>query len=225
MNRLGLNYAVFKKNINNFKKYFNIKMIMSHMVNSEKRSSLNSEQLKFFKNLKKDFQFSNNTSFSLGNSHALFLGNSYHFDIIRAGGYIYGLKLSKKIKCKNVLSLKAKIIQIQKVKAGNTIGYGANFTTKRNSSIATLAIGYADGLSRNYKGYAFYKSKKIKFVGNISMDLSCIDVSNIKNPRVNEWVEIFGDNISIFDFALSCETIPYEISTRIGSRVKRIYHI
>ena len=93
------------------------------------------------------------------------------------------LILQKKNKSKNVLSLKAKIIQIETVKKGSSIGYGAKYITKKDSTIATLAIGYADGLPRRYDGFVFYKKKKVKFVGNVSMDLSCIDVSSIKNPK------------------------------------------
>ena len=135
--------------------------------------------------------------------------------MIRAGGFVYGLDLTKKNKSKNVLSLKAKIIQIETVKKGSSIGYGAKYITKKDSTIATLAIGYADGLPRRYDGFAFYK-KKIKFVGNVSMDLSCIDVSSIKNPKINDWVEIFGNNISISVFASKCNTITYEVSSKIG---------
>ena len=110
------------------------------------------------------------------------------------------------------------------LKKGRSIGYGAKYITKKDSIIATLAIGYADGLPRKYDGFAFYKKKKIKFVGNVSMDLSCIDVSSIKNPKINDWVEIFGNNISISVFASKCNTITYEVSSKIGLRVKRIYN-
>ena len=135
-----------------------------------------------------------------------------------------GSILQKKKKSKNVLSLKAKIIQIESVKKGRSIGYGAKYITKKDSTIATLAIGYADGLPRKYDGFVFYKKKKVKFVGNVSMDLSCIDVSSIKNPKINDWVEIFGNNISISVFASKCNTITYEVSSKVGSRVKRIYN-
>jgi len=76
----------------------------------------------------------------------------------------------------------------------------------------------------NKDGFVFYKKKKIKFVGNLSMDLSCIDITSIKNPKINDWVEIFGNNISISVFASKCNTITYEVSSKIGSRVKRIYN-
>ena len=224
MNRLGLKLKDFDKHIYPFQKNLEIKLVISHLINSEKKSILNYKQMKSFNDIKKKFHFSKKTLFSLGNSNSVFLKNKFHFDMIRAGGFIYGLELTKKIRSKNVLSLKAKIIQIESVEKGRSIGYGAKYITKKDSIIATLAIGYADGLPRNYDGFVFYKNKKIKFVGNVSMDLSCIDVSSIKNPKINDWVEIFGDNISISVFASKCNTITYEVSSKIGLRVKRIYN-
>ena len=85
--------------------------------------------------------------------------------MIRAGGFIYGLDLTHKKKSKNVLSLKAKIIQVERVEKGRSIGYGGKYITKKDSLIATLAIGYADGLPRNYDGCVFYKKKKNKICG------------------------------------------------------------
>ena len=224
MNRLGLKFHDLSKHIYSFQQHLDIKLVMSHLINSEKKSNLNNAQLKMFNNLKDKCFFSNKTLFSLGNSNSLFLKKKFHFDMVRAGGFIYGLDLSKKNKSNNVLSLKAKIIQIASVKKGRSIGYGAKYITKKDSIIATLAIGYADGLPRNYDGFVFYKNKKVKFVGNLSMDLSCIDISSVKNPKVNDWVEIFGNNISISVFASKCNTITYEVSTKIGYRVKRIYN-
>ena len=224
MNRLGLKLKDFSRHIYPFQKNLDIKLVMSHLINSEKKSMINENQLKLFNNIKTRFIFSEKTLFSLGNSNSIFLKKKFHFDIIRAGGFIYGLDLTKKIRSKNVLSLKAKIIQIESVKKGRSIGYGAEYITKKDSIIATLAIGYADGLPRKYDGFAFYKKKKIKFVGNVSMDLSCIDVSSIKSPKINDWVEIFGNNISISAFASKCNTITYEVSSKIGLRVKRVYN-
>ena len=144
--------------------------------------------------------------------------------MIRAGGYLFGLDLSSENKGKPVLSLKTKIIQINSISAGSGVGYGSNFITKKKSVIATLAIGYADGLPRNYKGYILLNNKKAPFVGNISMDLSCVDITAIANIKVNDWVEIFGNNFSILDFAKCSKTITYEISSKVGNRVKRVYN-
>ena len=224
MNRLGLKLKDFDKHIYPFQKILDIKLVISHLINSEKKSVLNDSQLKFFNEIKNRYRFSKKTLFSLGNSNSIFLKDKFHFDIIRAGGFIYGLDLTKKKKSKNVLSLKAKIIQIARVKKGRSVGYGAKYITKKDSIIATLAIGYADGIPRKYDGFAFYKKKKIKFVGNVSMDLSCIDISSIKSPKINDWVEIFGNNISISVFASKCNTITYEASSKVGLRVKRVYN-
>ena len=223
MNRLGLKLKDYSDYIYPFLKNLDIKLVISHLISSEKKSVLNDNQLKLFNDIKKKFYFSNKTLFSLGNSNSIFLKNRFHFDLIRAGGFIYGLDLTKQKRSKNVLALKAKIIQIENVQKGRSIGYGAKYITKKDSLIATLAIGYADGLPRKYDGFVFYKKKKIKFVGNVSMDLSCIDVSSIQNPKINDWVEIFGDNISISVFASRCNTITYEVSSKIGLRVKRVY--
>ena len=224
MNRLGLKINDLNKYVYPFQKHLDIKLVISHLINSEKKSKLNDTQLKLFNKLKNKHDFSRKTLFSLGNSNSLFLQKNFHFDMVRAGGFIYGLDLSKKNKSNNVISLKAKIIQIESVKKGRSIGYGAKYITKKDSLIATLAIGYADGLPRNYNGFVFYKKMKVKFVGNLSMDLSCIDISKVKNPKVNDWVEIFGNNISISVFASKCNTITYEVSSKIGHRVKRIYN-
>ncbi|GIS17331.1 MAG: hypothetical protein CM15mP118_2100 [Alphaproteobacteria bacterium] len=118
MNRLGLKLKDFDKHIYPFQKNLDIKLVISHLINSEKKSVLNDNQLKLFNDIKKKFHFSKKTLFSLGNSNSIFLKKNFHFDMIRAGGFIYGLDLTKKKRSKNVLSLKAKIIQIESVKKG-----------------------------------------------------------------------------------------------------------
>jgi alanine racemase len=225
MNRLGFSAEQFKEVYDGIKNYLNIKLIMSHLTSSEiKNSSHNLQQLNYFKKVINDFSFLKNIKYSLSNSNGSFLGKKYCFNMIRAGGYLFGLDLSSKNKSKPVISLKAKIIQINSISAGSGVGYGANYITKKKSVIATLALGYADGLPRNYKGYILYNNKKAPFVGNISMDLSCIDITAIANIKVNDWVEIFGYNVSILDFAKYSKTITYEISSKIGNRVKRVYN-
>ena len=89
--------------------------------------------------------------------------------------------------------------------------------------IATVGLGYADGLPRSFSGEFHYKNYKFPVIGNISMDLCTINVSNCKELKVNHWVEIFGNRNSIEEFANTCDTITYEISSKLGSRVKKIY--
>lgn len=225
MNRLGFSPEQLKKVYYDIKSYLNVRLVISHLVSSElKESPLNLKQLNYFKKLVNNFFFFKTTKYSLSNSNGAFLGKSYCFDMIRAGGYLFGLDLSSKNKSKPVISLEAKIIQIRCINAGCGIGYGSKFVTKKKSLIATLALGYADGLPRDYKGYILYKNKKAPFVGNISMDLSCIDITAMTNVKVNDWVEIFGNNISLLDFARYNKTITYEVISKIGTRVKRVYN-
>ena len=225
MNRLGFSHEQLKELYDSMKNYLEVKLVISHLTSSElKKNSSNLKQLNNFKKVRDDFFFLATTKYSLSNSNGSFLGKKYHFNMVRAGGYLFGLDLSSENKSNSVISLQAKIIQIRSIAAGSGIGYGSNFVTKKKSLIATLAIGYADGLPRNYKGYIIYNNKKAQFVGNISMDLSCIDVTAITNIKVNDWVEIFGNKVSILNFAKYNKTITYEISSKIGPRVKRVYN-
>ena len=89
--------------------------------------------------------------------------------------------------------------------------------------IATLGIGYADGLPRYFEGNVYYKIYKFPIIGNISMDLCTIDITSFNKLKIGSWVEIFGKSVSVERFANICGTISYEIASKIGKRVKRIY--
>ena len=116
MNRLGLKLKDFDKYIYPFQKNLDIKLVISHLINSEKKSVLNDNQLKLFNDIKNKFNFSKKTLFSLGNSNSIFLKNKFHFDMIRAGGFIYGLDLTKKIKAKMFYHLKLKLFKLKVLK-------------------------------------------------------------------------------------------------------------
>lgn len=226
INRLGFPFEDIDKISNAYMKYMNIVLVMTHLTCSEKKASkFNVNQLNIFKKIKYQLSYLKNCKFSISNSNGALINSNYYFDMIRAGGYIYGLSLTKKkiSSMKTIVSLKAKIIQIRCVDKLNPIGYGASYITKRKSLIATLGIGYADGIPRSYKGYVFLKKQKAPIVGNISMDLMTIDITKIKNVKINDWVEIFGKNIIIEKFASQCNTISYEITSKISKRVQRVY--
>jgi alanine racemase len=86
-----------------------------------------------------------------------------------------------------------------------------------------LGIGYADGLPRSFSGTVYYKNYKFPIIGNISMDLCTIDISSYDKLQIGDWVEVFGNSVSIEKFAKNCDTISYEIASKIGTRVKRVY--
>ena len=226
MNRLGIDFEEIENVILLARKYLNVVLIMSHLSSSEEKiSEVNDIQLKKFKKIQYKFKNFKNLKYSLANSNGIFLKKKFHFSLCRPGGLVFGLNLAnQRIKnIKNVIKLIAKVLQIKFIEKGEHVGYSAGFKAKKKMLIATLGIGYADGLPRAFSGPVYYKNFKFPIIGKISMDLCTIDISNYKNLKVNDWVEIFGGINSIEKFANNCDTITYEISSKIGSRVKRVY--
>lgn len=151
---------------------------------------------------------------------------NYQYDMVRLGISLYGVSASGQEGLKNVHTLKTTILQVKQIKPGETVGYGRKGKISKDSSIATIRIGYADGLDRrlgNGVALAMVHGVVVPFVGNVCMDLSMIDVSNVPEVKEGDIVTIFGDGISIVDLANKIGTIPYEILTSISSRVKHIY--
>ncbi|MGQ0826753.1 MAG: alanine racemase C-terminal domain-containing protein, partial [Bacteroidota bacterium] len=126
----------------------------------------------------------------------------------------------------NVSTLKTSISQIKNIPAQETIGYSRKGIAIRDMQIATVPIGYADGLSRklsNGNGKMIVKGRPAPIVGNVCMDMCMIDITDIK-ANENDEVIIFGDNNPIVDVAKDIGTIPYEVLTNVSRRVKRVYY-
>jgi alanine racemase len=151
----------------------------------------------------------------------------FHLDMVRLGLGLYGLDPSgrENEKLQPTAALYAVITQMHQVEAGNGIGYGQNDVADHKRRIATISMGYADGLSRIYSrgvGRVYVNGKLALFVGNICMDMAMIDVTDIDCSE-GEKVEIFGPHLSIHDVARWGNTISYEILTGISQRVPRIF--
>lgn len=167
-----------------------------------------------------------------GNSATVIDLPDYILDGVRCGISLYGLRPSeevKKVKLFPVMSLHSKIIFLKKVPEGTPISYGRTYTTKKESLIATLPFGYADGYPRilSNRGFVLYKGKRAKIVGRVTMDQVMIDLTKFKEARVGDDVIIMGrdgkEEITADEIAKKCKTINYEIVTRIGKRVPRVY--
>ncbi len=226
MNRLGFSEKdVVKLSKLKIKSLLKINLVMSHLACSEKRKSkMNSYQLSLFESYLDLLNLPKSTKISIANSNGIFLGKKYHYNMVRAGALLYGINKPTSIKdLKNVASLYAKILQIREVNKSMTIGYGANYKVDKKSLIAIIELGYADGLPRSHKSKAYVKGKYVSYVGNISMDLSNIDVTKVKNISINDKIEIFGKNILLEKIANRSDTIEYEIISKIGHRVSKIY--
>ena len=138
--------------------------------------------------------------------------------------FIYGLSNEKNLK--PVMSLMTKVIKIRELNRGDSVSYGRTFVAKRKMKIAVVPLGYADGLPRSLsnKGYLFCKGSKCKIVGRVCMDLTMIDVTNIKNIRIGSNITIFDDkNQTATDIAKMIQTIPYDIVCGISKRVTRLH--
>ncbi len=148
----------------------------------------------------------------------------YQFDMVRLGIGLYGINPFNQNKLKVVGRLKTHIIQIKHIKKGNTIGYGRKGMANKDTTIAVIPIGYADGFTRRLsgKGKVWLNGKYAPIIGNICMDMSMIDITNIQ-ASVGDEVEIFGEHISVDELASITGTIAYEILTSVSDRVKRIY--
>jgi alanine racemase len=128
-----------------------------------------------------------------------------------------------------VLSFKTQVMQVRTVRRGCSIGYGNSFTANRDSQIATLSVGYADGLMRALSncGYVLIRGQRLPIVGKISMDLTLVDATEATNVEVGDETVLIGkqgdQEIRVEELAGLVQSIPYEILTRIGARVPRVY--
>lgn len=156
-----------------------------------------------------------------------------HLAMVRPGLILYGIypspNMTKEIHLKPVLSWKTRILQLKRLPRGSSIGYGRTFTTKKDSLIATLPVGYADGYQRIFSNRAsvLVRSERAPVVGRVSMDLTTVDVTDIGGVQQGDEVVLLGRQgnaeISADEMAAWSNTISYEILTSIGARVPRIH--
>jgi alanine racemase len=127
------------------------------------------------------------------------------------------------------MTLKSQIIQLKKVPAGFKVSYGATYTTRQPTTIATVPIGYADGLNRllSSRGQMLVGGQRVPIVGRVCMDLTMLDVGDVKNVKMGDEVVVFGqqgnETLSVDEMAATLNTINYEVVTGISARVPRVY--
>ncbi|KAA2214326.1 alanine racemase [Teichococcus oryzae] len=164
---------------------------------------------------------------SFANSSGLFLGEAFESDLARPGAALYGLNPTpghpNPMRC--VLRLSVPVLQIRQVRAGATVGYGATWMAKRDSRIATIAAGYADGYLRalSGRGLAVAAGRTVQLVGRVSMDLITLDVTDVPDLAVGDRVELIGPEQTPDAVAALAGTIGYEVLTALGARYARRY--
>lgn len=164
----------------------------------------------------------------LSNSAAIFRLPALQYDMVRLGIGLYGVDSANEhqLSLQTVGTLTTTIAQLRQVKSGETVSYNRRGKITRDSRIATLRIGYADGYSRRLgygRGKVWIKGQLVPVVGTVCMDMMMVDVTDVPGVTENDTVEIFGPHLPVQQVAAWSETIAYEILTGIGQRIKRVY--
>jgi alanine racemase len=175
----------------------------------------------------------------VSNSAALLAHSDFPENLVRIGALFYGYCLPLNVRpgveppevplFEPILSFKSRVVYLKDVPSGTPLGYGASFFTRRPARIATVPVGYADGFSRalSNRGWSIVGDQYARTIGNISMDLSLLDVTDIPGVAVGDEVILIGKSgqcsISALGIAQQLNTVPYEVLCSIGKRVPRIY--
>jgi len=234
MHRLGfmeneINLLCKKISGNHFIK---IKSVFSHLAASENKNEdpFTDFQFNVFKKscLKIEKALAYSFDKHIDNTSGISRHTDLQMNMVRLGIGLYGIDPNEEMQknLKNVSTLKTTISQIKKIKAGETVGYGRMGKLEKDSVIAVVRIGYADGYSRrlgNGVGKMLIKDKLAPVIGNVCMDMTMVDITGIKDLKEGDQVIVFGEELSLQQLAKWAGTIPYEIMTGISQRVKRIY--
>ncbi len=204
--------------------------VFSHLVGSDAQrfDSFTRRQIETFEKTAADLQsgFSHKILRHICNTAGIERYPGAQFEMVRLGIGLYGIDPFTNHILHNISTLKTTILQIHDVPADETVGYSRKGILQRNSRIAAIPIGYADGLNRhlgNGHGYCLVNGKKAPYVGNICMDVCMIDVTDIDCKEGDKAI-IFGDDLPVTVLSDILDTIPYEILTSVSNRVKRVYY-
>jgi alanine racemase len=211
-------------------------LVLSHLACSDQpQHPMNRRQCESFREVARIFE---SVESSLSSSGGIFLGPDYHFDLTRPGIALYGGEAVASVQnpMQPVVRAEARILQIRNVRAGEIASYGATHRFERDSRIAIVGAGYADGWHRALSGagvglrgngspgaFGFVAGERVPMIGRITMDLTTFDIGSIPENRVRagDYIELFGPNVSLDDAARAAGTIGYELLTSMGPRYAR----
>ena len=231
MHRLGFAVQDMPRLVERLKRQNSVipRSVFSHLVGSDSESFdlFTHAQIEAFENASTQLQaaFRHKILRHICNTAGIERCPNAQFDMVRLGIGLYGIDPHTNGILHNVSTLKTTILQIRHVPAGDTVGYSRRGVVERDSLIAAIPIGYADGLNRhlgNGRGYCLVNGRRAPYVGNICMDVCMIDVTGIP-CREGDKAIIFGDDLPVTELSDLLDTIPYEILTSVSNRVKRVY--
>jgi alanine racemase len=212
-------------------KHLKVSTLFTHLVASDEAAhdAFTKTQAKLFETMANTIaaHFQHSIKRHVLNSAGILRFPEYQFDMVRLGIGLHGIAatMHEQKQLEFVSTLRTTISQIKSVKAGETVGYSRKGKLEKDAQIATVGIGYADGLNRrlsNGKGHMVVAGKKCPIVGNICMDMTMIDVTGLDVHEGDE-VIVFGPGYTIVEMAKDLETIAYEVLTSVSQRVKRVY--
>jgi len=242
MNRLGIPWREWEPALQVLQSLRNLRVegLMSHFSVAESEQP---DDLSFTEEQRQRFQACVDSARRMGmQPRYIHLANSAanarlepaRFNLVRLGLMLYGLHpapaLQSRVSLRPVLRWKTAILSLKRVPAGDPVSYGRTYSCKKESLIATLPVGYADGYNRRLsnRGEVLVRGKRAKIAGIVCMDLTIVDVSEISGVQVKDEVILLGkqgsEEIGAAEIAGWLETIPYEVLCAIGKRVPRIYH-
>ena len=234
MHRLGFEegnldelIAILKEN-----KFVAVKSILSHMATSDdlEHQDFTHSQLNLFEKLSSKLmtELQIKPIRHILNTSGISNFPESQYDMVRLGIGLYGVSndVEEQKYLENVGTLKSIISQIRTIQAGESVGYGRRFVADKPAKIATIPIGYADGISRHWGngvGFVTINNQKATIIGSVCMDMLMVDITEI-NCKEGDSVIIFGESPSVSYIAEQLQTIPYEILTSISQRVKRVFY-
>lgn len=234
MGRTGINPNRVEEYISKINRYKNIKIegIYTHLSSADSDKEYTKKQLEYFEiSVKKAKEILENIKYIHCNaSNGILNFPESCYNLVRPGIIMYGYEsfdgVKEKIKLKPVCKLKSRITLLKEVDKGTSIGYARSFITDKKTKVATIPIGYADGLRRmlSNKGFVVIKGQKARIIGNICMDGFMADVTEIENVSIGDEVYIWDNEIiTLEEVAKLSNTINYEIMSTISYRVPRVF--
>jgi alanine racemase len=211
-----------------------ITLLMSHFACSEEQEHpLNDKQIKLFREIRILYR---GIPSSLANSSGVFLGSAAHCDLVRPGAALFGVNPTpgRANPMRPVIDLRGRIVTLRSVKRGETVGYNAGWTAKRDTQLAVVAVGYADGYLRAASASdtrtgadAIIAGLRCTLAGRVSMDLLAVDITDLPEGAVRrgDVATLIGDEISVDHLAANAGTIGYEVLTSLGRRYHRVYKV
>jgi alanine racemase len=211
-----------------------ITLLMSHLVSAEVPDHpLNDKQIKLFREIRVLYR---GIPSSLANSSGIFLSSAAHCDMVRPGAALFGVNPTpgKPNPMRPVVNLRGRIVALRPVPRGETVGYNAGWTAKRDTQVAIIAVGYADGYLRAASASdtitgadAIVAGKRCTLAGRVSMDLLAVDITDLPDGSVKrgDMATLIGEEIGVDDLAANANTIGYEVLTSLGRRYHRVYRV